>query len=142
MINFAIVVDEDVLYNMSFDGKTNMGEKWIAILRSNPKMEQIIGYAFAPGDTVIDGEVYRKNSSNELEKLNKDENVDQNSVYFAAIFDNEIAGGMSLRTDIIEESVINRVKTAFSSDYKVIEAPMGVGFGWEYDGTSFTLKKD
>ena len=142
MINFAIVVNEDVLYNMSFDGKTNMGEKWIAILRSNPKMLQITGYAFAPGDTVIDGEVYRKNSLNELEKLNKDENVDQNSVYFAAIFDNEIAGGMSLRKDIIEQSVIDRVKTAFISDYKIIEAPMGVGFGWTYDGTSFTLKKD
>jgi hypothetical protein len=142
MINFAIVVDENVLYNMSFDGKTNMGEKWIAILRSSPKMAQITGYAFAPGDTVIDGEVYRKNSSNELEKLNKDEGVDQNSVYFAAIFDNEIAGGMSLRKDIIGQSIVDRVEMAFSSNYKIIEAPMGVGFGWTYDGTSFSQLKE
>ena len=142
MINFAIVVDKEVLHNMPFDAASSMGEKWIAILRSNPKMEQITGYAFAPGDIVIDGEVYRKNSSNELEKLNKDENVDQNSIYFAAIFDDEIAGGMSLRKDIIDQSIIDRVQTAFSSDYKIIEAPVGVEFGWTYDGTSFALKKD
>jgi hypothetical protein len=43
MINFAIVVDQEVLYNMPFDGTSSMGEKWIAILRSNPKMVKISG---------------------------------------------------------------------------------------------------
>jgi hypothetical protein len=138
MINFAIVVEKEVLYNMPFDGTSNMGEKWIAILRSNPKIVKISGYAFAPGDVLIDGELYRKNSSNELDKLNKDESVDQNIVYFAAIFDDEIAGAMSLRKDIIDKSIIDRVEKAFSLDYKIVEAPMGVGFGWIYDGTVFS----
>jgi hypothetical protein len=138
MINFAIVVDQEVLYNMPFDGTSSMGEKWIAILRSNPKMVKISGYAFAPGDILIDGELYRKNISNELDKLNKDEGVDQNTVYFAAIFDDEIAGAMSLRKDIIDQHIIDRVEKAFSSDYKIIEAPIGVSFGWTYDGTTFS----
>jgi hypothetical protein len=138
MINFAIVVDKDVMHNMAFDDTKNIGEKWIAILRSNPKIAKITGYAFSPGDILIDGELYRKNSLNELEKLNKDEGVDQNSVYFAAIFDDEIAGGMSMRKDIVEESLIRRVEEAFSSDYKIIEAPLGVGFGWTYNGTTFS----
>jgi hypothetical protein len=142
MINFAIVVNEEVLYNMPFDATSSMGEKWIAILRSNPKIVKISGYAFAPGDVLINGEFYRKNSSNELDKLIKDEGVDQNSVYFAAIFDDEIAGGMSLRKDIIDKSIIDRVEKAFASDYKIIEAPLNVGFGWLYDGTTFTKIKE
>ena len=45
---------------------------------------------------------------------------------------------MSLRKDIIDQSIIDRVEKAFTSDYKVVEAPLGVGFGWTYDGTTFS----
>lgn len=138
MINFAIVVKEEVLHNLVFDGLSSMSEKWIAILKSDPKMVKISGYAFSPGDILIDSEVYRKNSLNELEKLDKNEGVDEHSVYFAAVFDDEIAGAMSLAKGIVDQSIIDRVEKAFTSDYKIIEAPVGVGFGWTYDGITFS----
>jgi hypothetical protein len=142
MINFAIVVEKEVVYNLIFDTTNNMGEKWIAILRSNPKMVKVSGYAFLPGDFLIDSEVYRKNSSNELEKLDKNESINDHSVHFVAIFDNEIAGAMSLAKGIIDQSVIDRVEKAFTLDYKIIEAPLDVSFGWSYDGTTFSKLKE
>jgi hypothetical protein len=142
MINFAIVVGKEVMHNLVFDPTISVGEKWIAILRSNPKMVKISGYLFMVGDLLIDSEVYRKNSLNELEKLDKNEGVDEHSVYFAAIFDDEIAGAWSMAKGVIDKSIIDRIEKTFTLDYKIIEAPINVSFGWEYDGTSFNLIKD
>lgn len=137
MINFAIVGNQEVLHVFSWDENTQVGERWVAAMRSGAKLIKIEGYKFKFGDIFKDGIVYRKNDNEELQELELSTDIADNIVGFAGLIDDEIVGGIIVNRDIFGEDNLQRLQDVINSDHEIIESPVEVGIGWIYNGEGF-----